>query len=250
MEPTQNFEKDNEFKNLKRVTSLSKYASLSLFIALPFIGAYIGYKHSPEKIIEKTTTIEQGISAAEDSVVNNHSSRNMIDGSTRVVINSLPVDSGSIRGGFPSEFQYYFDNGLYSVSFDIPEYVLYSDQYADPKKSLIDSFSVHFSRYIEGDGEEFFMNYNVHHKDYCRLSLCELHSSSTAQFAGREWESLGSYEYCDVGECGGSDYVYRRQVGDLVEYLELNVPIETALQNDQDIQKVVSSLHFLVKSND
>ncbi len=43
---------------LKRVTSLSKYLALALFIFLPFLGGYIGYTHSPAKVLETQDIIQ------------------------------------------------------------------------------------------------------------------------------------------------------------------------------------------------
>ncbi len=45
---------------LNSVTPLSKYLALILFIAMPFIGGYIGYKYSPDKVVEveKLVTVE------------------------------------------------------------------------------------------------------------------------------------------------------------------------------------------------
>ncbi len=37
---------------LTKVTTLSKYLAMVLFIVMPFIGGYIGYVYAPEKIIE------------------------------------------------------------------------------------------------------------------------------------------------------------------------------------------------------
>ncbi len=42
----------DKFANLKKVTPLSKYLALALFIILPFLGGYIGYVLAPEKIVE------------------------------------------------------------------------------------------------------------------------------------------------------------------------------------------------------
>jgi hypothetical protein len=39
------------------VTPFSKYVALSMFIALPFLGGWIGYTHAPEKVIEVEKTI-------------------------------------------------------------------------------------------------------------------------------------------------------------------------------------------------
>lgn len=39
-------------KELTTVTTFSKYVALVLFIALPFLGGYVGYVYAPEKVIE------------------------------------------------------------------------------------------------------------------------------------------------------------------------------------------------------
>ncbi len=37
---------------LRRVTPLSKYLAMVLFILMPFIGGYIGYTYAPAKVLE------------------------------------------------------------------------------------------------------------------------------------------------------------------------------------------------------
>lgn len=49
--PDENTQAD-KFANLKKVTPLSKYLAMALFVLLPFVGGYIGYKFAPEKIVE------------------------------------------------------------------------------------------------------------------------------------------------------------------------------------------------------
>lgn len=43
-----------------RVTEFSKYFALTLFVAMPFVGGWIGYTYAPEKVvnIEKIKVIE------------------------------------------------------------------------------------------------------------------------------------------------------------------------------------------------
>jgi hypothetical protein len=40
---------------LKKITPLSKYLAMILFIAMPFIGGWIGYTYTPEKVVEVET---------------------------------------------------------------------------------------------------------------------------------------------------------------------------------------------------
>ena len=56
-EENQTTQVENKSK-LHIVTPLSKYLVMTLFIAMPFIGGYIGYTFAPEKVIEKVVTKE------------------------------------------------------------------------------------------------------------------------------------------------------------------------------------------------
>ena len=63
MEPEQNHVDETHEaatkSRLHEVTSLSKYLALALFVALPFLGAYVGYQFVPIKVIEidRTETV-------------------------------------------------------------------------------------------------------------------------------------------------------------------------------------------------
>lgn len=55
MEPENNLnqnttEQTMRFESLRRVTPLSKYLAMILFIIMPFIGGWIGYVYAPEKV--------------------------------------------------------------------------------------------------------------------------------------------------------------------------------------------------------
>lgn len=60
MEPEQtpNEQPVSRFKNLHKVTPLSKYLAMTLFVALPFLGCWIGYTYAPEKVVEVEKIIE------------------------------------------------------------------------------------------------------------------------------------------------------------------------------------------------
>jgi len=52
------------------VTPLSKYLALALFVALPFVGGWVGYHYAPEKIVEVEKVVEvEGVAEAEDKNV-------------------------------------------------------------------------------------------------------------------------------------------------------------------------------------
>ncbi len=45
--------KEEQRSSLNKVTPLSKYLAMILFIVMPFIGGWIGYMYAPEKVFEK-----------------------------------------------------------------------------------------------------------------------------------------------------------------------------------------------------
>ncbi len=50
MEPHQN-EAESVMTPLKKVTPVSKYLAMALFVILPFLGGYIGYTLAPDKVV-------------------------------------------------------------------------------------------------------------------------------------------------------------------------------------------------------
>ncbi len=84
MEPQQ-IEVESVIAPLQKVTPLSKYLALSLFIILPFLGGYIGYNLAPEKIVIQ----EVSISSAKESNTSGTSEINVLAGSDTEVDTSL-----------------------------------------------------------------------------------------------------------------------------------------------------------------
>ena len=57
-----NQEKDSIEENfLNKVTPLSKYLAMTLFIVLPFIGGWVGYRYAPDKVVEVDRVITVNI---------------------------------------------------------------------------------------------------------------------------------------------------------------------------------------------
>lgn len=52
-----------------KVTAVSKYLALALFVLLPFVGGYIGYVYAPEKVVEVVKEVPQQNKAVEEVVV-------------------------------------------------------------------------------------------------------------------------------------------------------------------------------------
>ncbi|MEZ4104466.1 MAG: hypothetical protein R3B60_04245 [Candidatus Paceibacterota bacterium] len=60
---TETLEQQNSTDRLTKVTPLSKYLALVLFILLPFVGAYVGYKIALEEVVEEV----EGVMIEEDT---------------------------------------------------------------------------------------------------------------------------------------------------------------------------------------
>ena len=88
MEPQQN-EVESVTAPLRKVTPLSKYLAMVLFILLPFIGGYVGYVYAPEKVVER--------------VIISDSQKNEVD------VNALSAQYKTYR------------NDLLGVSFEYPD---------------------------------------------------------------------------------------------------------------------------------
>jgi hypothetical protein len=65
MEQQQN-QVENFLAPLKKVTPLSKYLALALFVVLPFIGGWIGYVYAPERVVEIEKVVKLEKSAVEE----------------------------------------------------------------------------------------------------------------------------------------------------------------------------------------
>ena len=63
MEHLKNEPAIGRFDSMKRVTPLSKYLAMILFIVVPFIGGWIGYRYAPEKIVEVEKMVPKEIPA-------------------------------------------------------------------------------------------------------------------------------------------------------------------------------------------
>lgn len=62
--------KQTQFSHLNKVTPVSKYLALALFVMLPFLGGWVGYTYAPEKVVEVEKVIEVS-AVGEQNEINN-----------------------------------------------------------------------------------------------------------------------------------------------------------------------------------
>jgi hypothetical protein len=209
-----------------KVTPLSKYFAMILFILMPFVGGYIGYAYAPEKVVEiekvvvPRTDLVDATDWKQDSTTPYSATDDRPFPATRERIETIP-NTELYGGQYLDEARYVFENGFYTLSFT--KKIGYSkvEQFSDPNMSDNSRSFMNYYYYHNEDGTvQPALKIDVHLSSYCHLSLCEKETVDVVMLPdGNEWEFLGEYEYCDVGHCSGNDFTYRRTIGDYVMYL-------------------------------
>jgi hypothetical protein len=94
----------SSLSQLKKVTPLSKYLALGLFIVLPFIGGLVGYTYAPEKVVEVLVpnTIEKSTQTQQEQTSLTP---------VAVIPEGLSIQSINDDGSYPVASIYYSENG-------------------------------------------------------------------------------------------------------------------------------------------
>jgi hypothetical protein len=72
-------EVEQEESVLNKITPFSKYLAMILFIAMPFVGGWIGYNYAPEKLVEVDRVVIREVTNQQQEVINKQNK--VIDGS-------------------------------------------------------------------------------------------------------------------------------------------------------------------------
>lgn len=64
-------QEDVSESSFNKVTPLSKYLAMILFIALPFIGGWVGYNYAPDKVVEVEKVVVRDVQPVNESAENN-----------------------------------------------------------------------------------------------------------------------------------------------------------------------------------
>lgn len=112
---------EDKFANLKKVTPLSKYLAMVLFIIMPFIGGWIGYTYAPEKVVEVERVVEiekvvvdqsektdslEGVGTVKDQVLENMTMGPYVELDVSGSEESVYVIYGPYGGTVPVECEY------------------------------------------------------------------------------------------------------------------------------------------------
>ena len=184
MEPQQN-EVESVIAPLKKVTSLSKYLALSLFIILPFLGGWIGYNLAPEKVLE----VE------------------------RILIKEVSTENSETKLSTTSTLftQFTYQDTEINLAFEL------NNKFQVEKNDLHTQFLIR-----QRDSENYFANLNIEPlvgKDgisRCYLMLCEKKSLESFPALIGEWQYLGE---TSGYETSTGQHTYRLESGDYHAYL-------------------------------
>lgn len=83
-------------KPLCQVTPLSKYFAMILFIALPFVGGYVGYHFAPVKVVEVERVVDENQKKQSEMGVNVNAESDSTDISSQ--IKSISINYGDSSG--------------------------------------------------------------------------------------------------------------------------------------------------------
>lgn len=255
MEPKNN-QAECRLAPLQKVTPLSKYLTLALFIIMPFIGGWVGYTYAPEKVVETERVVNKEVAsdsselALLDDVSEELSSQEKGDkGEQKITNNDWEASYSTLTTIATQKLNYpekdyldtrdfTFNNTVYKVFFQYGRGInLEHNDLSDYANNLDGgSFDVSF-------GSEVFSLY-VHSENgnFCMWGLCQLSQKEMIKLGQYQWEYLGSHKYCDVGECAKFDFVYRYRFGGYVAYIIAHNPIHEYMNSDQ--KEIVDSLEL------
>jgi hypothetical protein len=91
-EETLEVETGNVKLQFTTVTTFSKYLALALFVALPFIGGWIGYTFAPEKIVEVEKIVVKEVE--EDVILENDDNNNVSETFSVEEVSYYPREDG------------------------------------------------------------------------------------------------------------------------------------------------------------
>jgi len=131
---------------LYKVTPLSKYLAMILFIALPFIGGWIGYEYATEKVIEVERVISENLDSEvldivyplETERVTHKDGRNAPDGRMLSDEDMYEATGLPYITTFSKEYPLYVLGGAYSSTVTIYKYDEITQKYQPLIENILD----------------------------------------------------------------------------------------------------------------
>lgn len=181
-------QQSNKFESLHKVTPFSKYLAIALFVALPFIGGWVGYTFAPEKVVEveknletmqqsvnnsNVTTSEQDV---HKTVPESYGSDSLIDISTTTSDGKNNEQADDTFRNLPTSVDHYFyrqtlfDDEYYLIRSQAEDFALTTSLYRSTSSSgvaeilqgndLPEEYRIFSLRSVSNDKEVLALNYH------------------------------------------------------------------------------------------
>ncbi|MES2966932.1 MAG: hypothetical protein V4668_04030 [Patescibacteria group bacterium] len=216
MEPQQN-EVESVIAPLKKVTPLSKYLALFLFIILPFVGAYIGYKLAPEKVVE-VERVKFLDRIASDSPKPNH---------PFYVVNFKK----EVSAGHASVANLAFTNSNYKVTFDYLTSIVISPAIENNELYVT-------SKEKKGSG---YFSIHIYSNGMCWHGICaDGLKTDKIKFGSSDWIKYKN-PYCYEGNCPDT-FIYELRNDNAVIYVQSNININQEVDSPYSYESIIVNL--------
>jgi hypothetical protein len=198
---------------LHTITPLSKYLATALFVALPFLGGWVGYTYSPEKVVEVQRVVVQEIDVIDNKLTANDSqsfTENLQDKQTLVTYRH---DDLGIEFDYPEIFQVNPVTGDYAGVLGLNFY------YKDASGKEVDSIDGFSMQVFEASSFEdmvasrmsFYNSSKISTPDFAKFDEYDARIDSASK---PPYPSFYTYEITSIN--GYPSLLHRRNSGDLI----------------------------------
>jgi len=209
-----------------RVTPLSKYLAMALFVVLPFFGGWIGYTFAPVKVVEVEKVVVISDDSSEWALRKPNILKEdemMLDGGLEFTVSVDNSENEKTR----------FTNKNFSLEF------IYDPNLFRFANESSKGVSIWFYKNNEHNQSPF-LSLDAHHKDYCLWSLCKLETQEVVNLGNYEWDYVGGFSRRDGSETISSNHVYLYREGEIILYLRSDIALHE--NTDELTNGIISSL--------
>ena len=203
--------------SLKKVTPLSKYFAMFLFVLLPFLGGWIGYTLAPEKVVEveKIKFVDR---IANESIKPNH---------PFYVFNF----KNEVSSGIASVANLTFTNSNYKVAFDYLTTIEINPSVEN--NDLIVALK-------EKKGSSF-LYIRIYSNGMCWHGICaDTLKTDIIRIGSKDWIFYKN-PYCYDGKCAES-FIYELRNGDTVIYANTNLNLNDEVTSPFSFEAIIWDL--------
>lgn len=173
-----------------KVTPFSKYLALALFVALPFIGGWIGYQYAPEKIVEVERVVtEEASTDVNDWALPSNTPRNDTQNSLNNQVEDrqlFTISSSSLKAGWDT-----YRSERYNFEMSFPSYFNVSENEYDQVSTIISFSSPDLTILVLPNGGA---DYGLEGVDFISEEI-EMGANTETKWIGKEGDFYREFVY-------------------------------------------------------